>query len=41
MTVKDVKELAIEQARVNGGKLSVESKVRIDNKEDLSIAYTP
>ncbi|MBO0442358.1 NADP-dependent malic enzyme [Vagococcus fluvialis] len=41
MTVKNVKELAIEQARVNGGKLSVESKVRIDNKEDLSIAYTP
>ncbi len=41
MTVKDVKELAIEQARVNGGKLSVESKVRIDNKKDLSIAYTP
>ncbi|MFW8052737.1 NAD(P)-dependent malic enzyme [Vagococcus fluvialis] len=41
MTKKDVKELAIEQARLNGGKLSVESKVRIDNREDLSIAYTP
>lgn len=41
MTKKDVKELAIEQARANGGKLSVESKVRIDNREDLSIAYTP
>lgn len=41
MVKKDVKELAIEQAKINGGKLSVESKVRIDNKEDLSIAYTP
>ncbi|MBO0475774.1 NADP-dependent malic enzyme [Vagococcus sp. DIV0080] len=41
MTKKDVKELAIEQARENGGKLSVESKVAINNKEDLSIAYTP
>ncbi len=41
MTKKDVKELAIEQARKNGGKLSVESKVAINNKEDLSIAYTP
>ncbi|MGX7025811.1 NAD(P)-dependent malic enzyme [Vagococcus hydrophili] len=41
MTKKDVKELAIEQARANGGKLSVESKVEINNREELSIAYTP
>lgn len=41
MTQKDVKELAIEQARKNGGKLSVESKVEINNKFDLSVAYTP
>ncbi|HCM89111.1 MULTISPECIES: NADP-dependent malic enzyme [Vagococcus] len=41
MTKKDVKELAIEQARANGGKLSVESKVTINNREELSIAYTP
>ena len=38
---EDVKELALQQARDNGGKLSVESKVTIDNKRDLSIAYTP
>lgn len=41
MTEKDVKELAIEQARKNGGKLEVVSKVAIDTKSDLSIAYTP
>lgn len=41
MTQRDVKELAIEQAREFGGKLSVESKVEINNKFDLSIAYTP
>lgn len=38
---EDVKELALQQARDNGGKLSVVSKVTIDNKRDLSIAYTP
>ena len=38
---EDVKELALQQARDNGGKLSVISKVTIDNKRDLSIAYTP
>lgn len=41
MTEKDVKELAIEQARKSGGKLEVVSKVAIDTKSDLSIAYTP
>ena len=38
---EDVKELALQQARDNCGKLSVISKVTIDNKRDLSIAYTP
>lgn len=38
---KDVKALAIEQAKEHGGKLEVIPKVKIDNKEDLSIAYTP
>ncbi|MDT2635605.1 NADP-dependent malic enzyme [Enterococcus dongliensis] len=38
---KDVKELALEQAKQYGGKLEVVSKVTIDNREDLSIAYTP
>lgn len=38
---EDVKALALQQARDNGGKLSVISKVTIDNKRDLSIAYTP
>jgi malate dehydrogenase (oxaloacetate-decarboxylating) len=38
---KDVKELALEQAKQNGGKLEVVSKVTIDDREDLSIAYTP
>lgn len=38
---KDVKELALEQAKQNGGKLEVVSKVTINDREDLSIAYTP
>lgn len=38
---KDVKALALEQAKKYGGKLEVASKVVIDNREDLSIAYTP
>ncbi|KAF1296404.1 malate dehydrogenase [Enterococcus sp. JM4C] len=41
MSNKDVKELAIEQAKKFGGKLEVVSKVTIDSREDLSIAYTP
>lgn len=41
MTVKDVKQLALDQAKENGGKLSVISKVEINSREDLSIAYTP
>ena len=38
---KDVKELALEQAKKYGGKLEVVSKVTIDDRTDLSIAYTP
>ncbi|MGM0123308.1 malate dehydrogenase, decarboxylating [Enterococcus sp. AZ194] len=41
MSNKDVKELALEQAKEFGGKLAVVSKVTIDSREDLSIAYTP
>ena len=37
----DVKELALKQAKEFGGKLEVTPKVKIDNREDLSIAYTP
>lgn len=39
--MSDVRELALEQARQNGGKLAVVSKVPIENRQDLSIAYTP
>lgn len=38
---RDVRELAMEQAKKFGGKLEVVSKVAIDDREDLSIAYTP
>ncbi|EGS26888.1 NAD(P)-dependent malic enzyme [Streptococcus agalactiae] len=34
-------QLAINQARENGGKLEVISKVKVEDKRDLSIAYTP
>lgn len=33
-------QLAINQARENGGKLEVISKVKVEDKRDLSIAYT-
>ncbi|WP_438838319.1 NAD(P)-dependent malic enzyme [Streptococcus pluranimalium] len=38
---ENVGQLAIEQARQNGGKLEVISKVEVNNRKDLSIAYTP
>lgn len=41
MSTINVKEAAMKQAEENGGKLAVVSKVTIDSKEDLSIAYTP
>ncbi|MGT2887394.1 NADP-dependent malic enzyme [Streptococcus didelphis] len=37
----DLGQLAIEQAKKNGGKLEVIPKVEIKDKHDLSIAYTP
>jgi malate dehydrogenase (oxaloacetate-decarboxylating) len=38
---EDVKEIALQQAKEYGGKLEVVSKVAIENRRDLSIAYTP
>lgn len=38
---EDVKEIALRQAKEHGGKLEVVSKVAIENRRDLSIAYTP
>lgn len=38
---KDVKEIVLQQAKEHGGKLEVVSKVAIENRRDLSIAYTP
>ncbi|KAF1293935.1 malate dehydrogenase [Enterococcus sp. CU9D] len=38
---EDVKELALQQAKAHGGKLEVISKVPINDRRDLSIAYTP
>lgn len=38
---KDFGQLALEQAKKFGGKLEVIPKVAIENKRDLSIAYTP
>lgn len=39
--MEDVKSLALQQAKEFGGKLEVISKVSINNRRDLSIAYTP
>ncbi|MGT2932622.1 NAD(P)-dependent malic enzyme [Streptococcus catagoni] len=38
---KNLGQLALAQAREFGGKLEIKSKVTVENKEDLSIAYTP
>ncbi len=38
---KDLKTLALEQAKEYGGKLSVVPKVEINNAHELSVAYTP
>lgn len=38
---KDVKEIALQQAKQYGGKLEVVPKVTIDDRRELSIAYTP
>lgn len=37
----DIKEKALLLHRTNKGKISVESKVSVSNREDLSLAYTP
>ncbi len=37
----DVKKLALDQAKKFGGKLEIKSKVKINDKKDLSAAYTP
>lgn len=39
--MKNVTDLAIEQARLNGGKIATVSKVNINTRHDLSVAYTP
>lgn len=39
--MKDVKEWALEQAKQNGGLLSITPKAAINGPEDLSIVYTP
>jgi malate dehydrogenase (oxaloacetate-decarboxylating) len=39
--MSDVYQDSLELHRKNGGKLAVKSKVKLDNKEDLSLAYTP
>ncbi len=41
MPHKDYSQLAIDAHQKHKGKISIESKFRLDNKEDLSIAYTP
>jgi malate dehydrogenase (oxaloacetate-decarboxylating) len=40
-TKKDYNKLSINAHRKFGGKLSLESKFKLKNKDDLSIAYTP
>ena len=38
---KDYSKLALEIHEQNKGKITVQSKVKVENKDDLSIAYTP
>lgn len=37
----NVYEQSVEMHRQNGGKLEIKSKVKIESREDLSLAYTP
>ncbi|HSQ33884.1 MAG TPA: malic enzyme-like NAD(P)-binding protein [Peptostreptococcaceae bacterium] len=39
--MKDYSQLALELHRKHKGKIEVQSKVQVENKDDLSIAYTP
>jgi malate dehydrogenase (oxaloacetate-decarboxylating) len=39
--MSDVYQNSLELHRKNGGKLAIKSKVKVKNKEDLSLAYTP
>ncbi|OPJ55615.1 NAD-dependent malic enzyme [Alkalithermobacter paradoxus] len=39
--MKNYNELALRLHKENKGKISVESKIKLENKDDLSIAYTP
>lgn len=41
MQNKDYSKLALDMHENKKGKISLESKVRVENKDDLSIAYTP
>lgn len=38
---KDYSKLALEMHEQNKGKITVQSKVKVENKDDLSVAYTP
>lgn len=38
---KDYSQLALKMHEDNKGKISLESKVKVENRDDLSIAYTP
>lgn len=38
---KNYSQLALEMHEQNKGKITVQSKVKVENKDDLSIAYTP
>ena len=41
MSNKDFAQLSLEMHEKNGGKVSIQSKVEIKCKDDLSTAYTP
>ncbi|WP_455537841.1 NAD(P)-dependent malic enzyme [Terrisporobacter sp.] len=41
MSKKDFAQLSLEMHEKNGGKVSIQSKVEVKSKDDLSIAYTP
>ncbi|MFA5523301.1 MAG: NADP-dependent malic enzyme [Tissierellales bacterium] len=39
--MKDYNELSLQMHRENKGKVSIKSKVKVENRDDLSMAYTP
>ncbi len=39
--MKDIYQQSVDMHRVHGGKIALQNKIAIENKDDLSLAYSP